>query len=243
MTPTKQQFGSFEKAYNYFNRKLFSSKLPKVILNLSRKSKSMGFVAPNRWEDKAQANKHHELSINPSILHLSLVEIYSTLVHEQCHIWQITYGTPSRGGYHNKEFAAKMIEVGLMPSTTGKAGGKTTGQNMSDYPIKGGRFLTVLESMPENFKLPFTSREGVKQQTTSANQNNGSATAETAESGEEKEKPRSKNKTKFTCPKCKSNAWGKGSLNIECGLCKIPFVDADKLLGMLADDLEQNREQ
>ena len=34
---------------------------------------------------------------------------------------------------YNKEFAEKMMSVGLMPSTTGKPGGKTVGQKMSDY--------------------------------------------------------------------------------------------------------------
>jgi hypothetical protein len=47
-TPTKAQFEAFEAAYQYFNQVLFSYELPPVILNLSRKSKAMGFVAPFR---------------------------------------------------------------------------------------------------------------------------------------------------------------------------------------------------
>ena len=49
-TPTKQQFEAFENAYEYFNVVLFQKQLPPVILNLSRKSKAMGFVAPFRYE-------------------------------------------------------------------------------------------------------------------------------------------------------------------------------------------------
>jgi hypothetical protein len=34
---------------------------------------------------------------------------------------------PKRRNYHNKEWAAKMIALGLMPSSTGMVGGKITG--------------------------------------------------------------------------------------------------------------------
>ena len=73
-TPTIEQFRAFEGAYDYFNQTLFKGKLPNVILNLSRKSKAMGFVAPFRWRKAdAQAGKGqiHELSINPEILSMS----------------------------------------------------------------------------------------------------------------------------------------------------------------------------
>ena len=161
--PTISQFKAFESAYDYFNERLFDDQLPPVILNLSRKSKAMGFVAPFRWrkaEDEKGKGNIHELSINPEILAMSLIEVYSTLVHEQAHIWQYTHGTPSRNGYHNKEWADKMLAVGLIPSDTGKEGGNMTGQNMSDYPEKDGVFLEALEEMPDSFKLPFVSIEG-----------------------------------------------------------------------------------
>ena len=101
-TPTNAQFEAFESAYQYFNEVLFAYELPDVILNLSRKSKAMGFAAPNRWVradrtkmvdlskpetiSTSSGVEMHELSINPEILCLSLIEVYSTLVHEQCHI-------------------------------------------------------------------------------------------------------------------------------------------------------------
>ncbi len=66
-----------------------------------------------------------------------------TLVHEQCHVWQNYYGKPSRRSYHNREWADKMIAIGLMPSTTGRPGGKQTGQHMNDYVLAGGAFQTA----------------------------------------------------------------------------------------------------
>jgi hypothetical protein len=221
--PTISQFKAFESAYDYFNERLFGNELPSVILNLSRKSKAMGFVAPFRWrkaEDEKGKGNIHELSINPEILSMGLIEVYSTLVHEQAHIWQYTHGTPSRNGYHNKEWADKMLAVGLIPSDTGKEGGNMTGQNMSDYPEIDGVFLEALEEMPESFKLPFVSIEGDLRL---------KLTTGITEDGEEGETeggtatPKAKSKNKYSCP-CGCNVWGKIGLNILCGDCGEKFM-------------------
>ena len=50
-TPTLKQFQALQGAYTYFNHKLFDGKLPSVILNLSRKSKAMGFACAFRWRE------------------------------------------------------------------------------------------------------------------------------------------------------------------------------------------------
>jgi len=222
ITPTKAQFKAFEEAYDYFNQVLFHYELPPVILNLSRKSKAMGFVAPFRWKPNNsddQAKAIHELSINPSILCMTLIDVYSTLVHEQCHIWQYHCGKPSRMTYHNKEWANKMLEVGLTPSHNGKEGGKMIGQSMSDYPTPNGLFLDALHNMPDAYKLPFISIEGErKYQAAQAQQAQGSGTSTP---------PPKKNKIKYSCPSCNINAWGKPTLNLICGNCNKflqPFI-------------------
>jgi hypothetical protein len=40
-----------------------------------------------------------------------------------------------------------MISIGLMPSSTGRIGGKRVGQKMADYPMKGGLFLDVCKEL------------------------------------------------------------------------------------------------
>ena len=228
-SPTTAQFEAFEDAYEYFNEKLFDKQLPSVILNLSRKSKAMGFVAPFRWrkaEDEKGKGSIHELSLNPEILSMSLVDVYSTLVHEQCHIWQYTHGKPSRNGYHNKEWASQMLWVGLIPSHTGKIGGRMTGQNMSDYPQEDGAFLKALEKMPDEYKLPFTSVEGDFRASSMALtgdmvQGLVNISGVIGGSGEAPPKPKT-SKNKYSCP-CGNNVWGKLELNIICGDCGQQF--------------------
>lgn len=198
MIPTKAQFNNYQGLYNYFNKKLFGDTLPNRILNFSRKNKrSMGHFSFERWENGSGV-KAHEININPMHLKQGDREMCQTLVHEMVHLWQYEFGTPSRAGYHNNEWADKMEEVGLMPSSTGEAGGKRTGQKMADYPIEGGMFLRIFSTMPERLLLPFKSFE------------------ETVKSGS---KPKAKSKIKYTCPSCDTNAWGKPNLKLICGGC------------------------
>jgi hypothetical protein len=99
-TPTAAQFSSFQALYEHFNGALFASTLPPVLLNFSRKVKTPGFFAPERWENGRA--RSHEISL--SARHLTdrpPSEVAATLVHEMCHLWQFVYGEPSRPGYHN----------------------------------------------------------------------------------------------------------------------------------------------
>lgn len=89
----------------------------------------------------------HEISINPDFMNREDRDWHSTLVHEMCHLWQEDFGRPSRGGYHNSQWADKMIQVGLMPSDTGEAGGKRTGQSITHYIIPGGKFEQVFNTL------------------------------------------------------------------------------------------------
>ena len=66
-----------------------------------------------------------------------------SLAHEMAHVWQQTHGTPPRRCYHDRQWAAKMKEIGLQPSTTGEPGGKETGQSVTHYIIPGGPYATA----------------------------------------------------------------------------------------------------
>lgn len=230
-TPTIEQFKAFEGAYQYFNRMLFGKKLPDVILNFSRKQQVAGFVAPFRWRQSTKAKGSngsvHELSINPEILAMPLEYVYSTLVHEQCHIWQFEHGKPSRFGYHNKEWVRKMEAVGLVPSDTGMVGGNKLGQNMSHYPKKKGNFLKTFKKLPEKFKLPFLSTEGeewlpelLKPLDLDFVTREESPVTEFDWNFKLPKRPKSNRaKRKYTCPSCRMNLWGKPDLNVVCGDC------------------------
>lgn len=160
MEPTSELYKSLLIAYDHFNEALFENNLPQVIFTMQRKKGVMGYFAAERWGNLA-GDKCSEIAINPSYFANSrLLEVMQTLVHEMVHCWQYCFGTPGRDYYHNREWAEKMMQVGLMPSSTGEIGGRITGQVMGDYIIEGGKFIIsckILES-DQSFQLNWIDR-------------------------------------------------------------------------------------
>jgi predicted SprT family Zn-dependent metalloprotease len=205
-SPTKVQFTAYEQMFRYFNRRLFGGGLPACLLNFSRKAKTYGFFAPERWQHDSQKEVRHEISLNPASLRTRKpIDVASTLVHEMVHLWQQELGHPSRRGYHNAEWADKMDEVGLTPSSTAAAGGARVGQAVSHYIAAGGAFAEAFASMPSKYLLPWSCEE--------------------PEEGRGKT-PVSRNKVKYTCAGCAANVWGKPGLAVVCGDCDEPFEEA-----------------
>ena len=139
---------AFEQAYQWFNAKLFENTLPPCLITLQRKARSRGYFANDRFEHRAGGSTTDEIALNPDTFRgRSDKEIVSTLVHEMVHCWQRHFGKVGRGGYHNKEWAAHMVTVGLMPTDTGEAGGKTTGQSVTHYIMDAGAFDRAADAL------------------------------------------------------------------------------------------------
>ncbi len=225
-TPTEEQFAALNGAYKYFNRKLFGNKLSGCILNFSRLRGTHGFLAPERWKRVDEEDfGTHEISLTPTTLYRPPIEIFSTLVHEMCHLWQWDFGSPSRNGYHNREWAAKMKSVGLIPSHNGQPDGKQTGQTMTHYIEKGGRYEKAFAQMPKKHLLPFTSLDGEVMKSMIEGKGTKSGKGE-RKNRLHKLRPPSRNKTKYSCPSCKANVWGRPNLRIKCQDCNAPFETA-----------------
>lgn len=249
--PTFDMYGFVQSAFDHFNSALFANELPQCLLTFQREKKVMGYFSNDRWEGKN--GTEHEIALNPYyfVSHNPL-EIFQTIVHEMCHLWQHEFGKPSRSGYHNKEWADQMESIGLMPSSTGAPGGKRVGQKMSDYPIKGGRFYSACVDFANlGHQLPFVDRIHAPQESSQIrlteviieqlgeaieealdNDDNSSALFQPfsehfeLDQGvmEEQASVRvTKQKTVFMCPDCGDKAWGKPSLSLICGNCKVGF--------------------
>jgi hypothetical protein len=198
-TITEREYSAFQHAYNFFNAELFGNSLPHVLVTLQRHARAKGYFAPERFVGRVEKVTAHELALNPDVFTGRSDElILSTLVHEMAHVWQQTHGTPPRRCYHDKEWAAKMKEIGLQPSTTGERGGKETGQSVTHYLIPGGPFARAYAKLAATgFQLNWQSVP--------------------FDGGERKKKAASK--TKYTCPTCGSNAWAKPDTQLICGAC------------------------
>jgi hypothetical protein len=162
---TRAEYGAFQKGYYFFNRELFGGSLPDVLVTLQRHAKAYGYFAPERFTGRTEHTAAHELALNPDGFTGRTDElILSTLAHEMAHVWQQSHGTPPRRSYHDREWAAKMKEIGLQPSTTGEPGGKKSGQSVTHYIIPGGAYARAFAKLnAAGFQLHWESAPDGKQ--------------------------------------------------------------------------------
>lgn len=232
---TTAQFKTLDDLYDFYNKALFDGSLSDCIVNMSRHSGTYGFFSAKRWMTVTggEPRHAHEISINPDHMDRPFAEWHATLVHEMCHLWQEDHGHPSRGTYHNKEWAWKMEAVGLVPSDTGQPGGKKTGQNMTHYINPEGPFIKTfnrlstetLEALKLKYLPAYTSQDRAKAKRKGSG-GEGTAAGGDEENGEGEEGTIEKksSKTKYSCP-CGFNVWGKPGLNIQCGDCGGSFKE------------------
>jgi predicted SprT family Zn-dependent metalloprotease len=211
---TPIEYSGLQAAYDHFNKALFKDVLPDVFITYQRRAHSRGYFAPDRFSSRIGDHGRHELALNPDgFIGRTNEHILSTLVHEQCHVWQHAFlGHPIKRGYHDKEWAAQMKAIGLYPSNSGMAGVRETGHQMQHYVIPGGHFQQAYNQLiAAGWQLNLQS----------------------AMRGNNTKAP--KNKTKFTCTTCGQNAWGKPDLNVICGACF-----SHSLIATLIDDTALN---
>ena len=128
LAPTAGTYRTFNEAYAHFNEALFANSLPEVLITMQRRRSSRGYFAASRFAHRRGTEIVDEVALNPAAMQdRSDEQIASTLVHEMVHVWQEHFGKPGRRAYHNREWAAKMEAIGLIPSHTGEPGGKKTG--------------------------------------------------------------------------------------------------------------------
>lgn len=195
LAPTAVQYGNLQSAYDYFNEKLFNSELKPCMITLrSRNNRTLGLFHAAQWEKQDEVI--HEIALSPLHLNRPLVAVFGTLVHEMVHLWQQDYGTPSRNGYHNREWGTMMESVGLQPSDTGEIGGKKTGVQMTHYVLNRGAFELAFNRIPASISLPWLGAGKHREVTTKV-----------------------KNKVKYGCTSCDVQAWGKPGLALKCVEC------------------------
>ena len=171
---------------------------------MQRHKGAYGYFSGGRFASLADAQEvTDEIALNPAYFATqSPTDILSTLAHEMAHLWQHHFAKPGRRGYHNREWAARMREIGLIPSHTGQPGGQETGEKVSHYIAEAGRFATACAAfLATKPAILYHDRAG---------------------EGEARKK-KAASKTKYTCPDCQANAWAKPETNLVCGDCDQPM--------------------
>jgi predicted SprT family Zn-dependent metalloprotease len=164
--------------------------MKRTLANCWVQDDSAGRADPEEITDEIALNPAHFATRTPT-------KILSTLVHEMVHLWQHHCGKPGRRGYHNKQWAAKMREVGLIPTDTGQSGGKETGEKVTHLIEDGGPFDKACTAWLAN-QGPILYHD---------------------RAGDAARKRKAVSKTKYTCPVCELNAWAKPDAHLICGDC------------------------
>ena len=214
--PTAETYRGFQAAFDTFNAELFNGRLPGCLITLRTFGKARGYFSPDRFVHLTEVTTTHEIALDPrQFVDRTALEVLSTLAHEMCHLEQREFGTPSRGGYHNREWAGFMDAIGLVASDTGAPGGKRTGQRMTHYIAPGGRFEAVGSELVESggFVLAWADIEGFL---AAGRDGRRGRTGPTVGVGRGSQRTGGR-RSKYTCPICEANVWGKAGLAIVCG--------------------------
>ena len=190
-TPTAETYNGLQKAFDHFNERLFDKRLPPVMFTLTRKKGARGYFWAEQFAHR-DGDTTHEIAMNPESMNRTIEEVLSTLVHEMTHLEQQEFGTPGKGGFHNRAWADLMMRVGLTP-TDGT--GKMTGRKVTHTIDEGGPFeCAMTELMP--FDIPYFTKPVAPS-----------------------EKKKDLSKVKHTCPVCDAKAWAKMGSRLICGDC------------------------
>lgn len=212
--PTLETYRSIRQAHQFFNHALFSSALPEPLFTFQRKARVLGYYSPQRFEQRSAPGMEDtltagpglsdEIALNPATLRvLTDAEVAGVVVHEMAHQWQQHFGRPSRSGYHNAEWADRMDAIGLVPTDSGRPGGRRVGQRVGHWIDPTGPFAAAFDELASSgFRFLWQER----QFRTVARRND---------------------RCKFSCPSCGLNAWAKPAAALSCGDCGLPLQAAD----------------
>lgn len=230
MQPTPEAYAELQQAFEHFNADLFDGELRDCLITLQRERRTYGYFSSQRFVHRS-GEQTDEIAMNPSYFGIrSIRETLSTLVHEMVHAWQFHHGKPGRRGYHNREWAARMEAVGLMPSDTGEPGGRKVGERMTHYIVAGGPFdVACAELLTREFRLSWLDRfppERPRPPSPAVGGGDAGAAGEDDDDGEDlgslvelpPEVPVNRsNRIKYRCGHCAAQVWGKPGLVILCG--------------------------
>lgn len=218
--------------YDLFNERLFGSLLRGCVLTFEDRGQHCGYYREGGFIGRDVEERRDEICLNPRhfLTNTGDLELLQTLVHEQVHQWQFQFGKPSLRTYHNREWADKMLSLGLVPSDTGRPGGKMTGQKMADYPEEGGLFLKIAREILQDKRLITWYKEGVairRAQEYAAVPSSDApemvavlaASFPAPDPEAPAVQPKAAGKVSYKCQKCSVRVWGKPDLSLICGKC------------------------
>ncbi len=110
-TPTLDQYGDFQAAFQHLNLELFGGALPDTMLTLARSRHASGYIIPDGFHMRGQegGEKTPEIGLNPiRFANRTAEEVLGALLAEMVKLAQHADGTGSPDNYLNKDYYRRM---------------------------------------------------------------------------------------------------------------------------------------
>lgn len=195
LDPTKQLYSQLGDITEFLNKTLFGNVLPLPVIRLQVKPNMLGYMTSSKnWQYGQTQITTYEMGLNPAYFqNRPLIDVFNTIAHELCHEFcSEVHGSSTT--YHDRKWQKEALNIGLRP--VGK------GVSVDTEIISGGLTEQAYHSFMRQhpgFSIDWFNAS-IGQGVTGGN---------------------GKSKQKFTCPKCKQNAWAKPTAKIICGNCLI----------------------
>jgi hypothetical protein len=201
--PTIQQFSAYNEAFDFFNKRLFGSKLGPALLTIARKGRSTGHFTPRKWANKA-GESVHEIAISPDVLTLGVEATMTTLLALMARQlrWQEAAAagdekaaaTVARG-YHDARLVEILLELGLRPR--GRDGKSARGGwHLASVVVPDTPADDAMDALPNKARLPWE--------------------AVVEEPKDEADAGKKTGRVKYTCRTCESHVLGRPGLSVYC---------------------------
>ncbi|MCD8099055.1 MAG: SprT-like domain-containing protein [Oscillospiraceae bacterium] len=203
-TKMSRAISQLEHIYNSLNTDFYAGALPVPVITVQSKPGSYGHCTTSKiWRRKDGGA--YELNIAAEVLDKPIEETLDTILHEMVHLYCRENGIKetSRGGtYHNAKFKSIAETHGLQCVPCGKYGWNTAPTDtLVEYALsKGWNEITL-------------GRSTITLTVTAAQTNNGTRT-------------RTSSTRKVVCPACGQSVRATKHVNIICGDCLLPMVEA-----------------
>lgn len=211
-TKMSRAVSQLEHLYNSLNADFFGGELPVPIITVQSKPGTMGHCSVAKVWQRPDGHTY-ELNVAAEVLNYPIEETLDTMVHEMVHLFCRENGIKevSRGGmYHNGKFKAEAERRGLECYQTGRYGWNTRPSDLLvEYALnKGWNEIRIGRNT-----LPPAMRTGAT----------GTAQPGAATPGGK----RPSSTRKVVCPVCGQSVRATKKVNIICGVCMVPMIEAE----------------
>jgi predicted SprT family Zn-dependent metalloprotease len=204
MKSTTELYAAFQRAYAFYNEKLFAGQLGDVVFTLARHKKFLGYFWALRFAPymSDKGNSIHEIAINPDYRGYKPEDVLSTLVHEMVHYLHLQMYGPeeaAKNGGHPRSWKELMIARGLLPRSASKNNSSKngTGRYVTHDIEPHGSFDRLTRQLLESgFRIPLASH-----------------------SPPSKPKAQKVKSTIYACHTCEQKVRGTPGQHIVCGVC------------------------